>query len=108
MLRGAGGSHECVHAPSAISHQSATSTQSTGEKLNTHTLSQTFSHPKQGTNDHVCICRACHHDIDNNIGNCNHVPRHAVIRSWLQQDQLSPCPVTSQVRHKLKKKKQQM
>jgi len=33
-----------VHAPSAISHQTTTSTQNTGEKLNAHTLSHTFSH----------------------------------------------------------------
>ena len=22
--------------------------------------------------DHICICRACHHDLDNNIGNESH------------------------------------
>ena len=26
-------------------------------------------------NNHVCICRACHHDINSNIGNQDHIPR---------------------------------
>ena len=43
-------------------------------------------------NDPMCICRACHHDINSNIGNENHTPR------WKKSKlgklaELSPCDV---------------
>ena len=48
--------------------------------------------PKLTTNDRICICRACHHDIDSNISNENYVPRWKKLKvSKLVE--FSPCHV---------------
>ena len=49
--------------------------------------------PTPTTSNHVCICRACHHDIDRNIGITNHVPRWKKLKTSKESHRYHPCPI---------------
>ena len=53
----------------------------------THILPSTLT-----ANEHICICRACHHDIHNNVGNENHMPRWKKLKVQ-NQTEYSLCPI---------------
>ena len=48
--------------------------------------------PTPSVNDHLCICRACYHDIDSNINNENFIPRWKKLK-MSKLVEFSPCHV---------------
>ena len=63
-----------AHARYAIGHPPAIFTQSWDSDKYTHFTNNVLLSALAAKN-HMCICRACHHDIDSNIGNENHILR---------------------------------
>lgn len=54
--------------------------------------------PTMSTNDQMCICCACHYDINSNTGNENHTPRWKKLKIS-KVAEFTPCPIQGCTSH---------